>query len=225
MGSVILLSGGMDSVVAAWASRREHEPALTLTFDYGQRAAVREHEAALNVSALLGVPNRFIKLPWLAAISGASITDGASDPAGDTDASAWVPGRNAVFVSIATALAEGLGHEAIVCGFNAEEAAEFPDNSPEFVERMTAALELATRNHVRVIAPTVALTKAEILRLGAELGAPLHLIWSCYGAGDEHCWRCPSCRRLRAALESVGQWRSFAEQRAAMRRQKPQERG
>lgn len=211
MGSVILLSGGMDSVVAAYASRAEYDPALTLTFDYGQRAAAREHEAALKVSEHLGVPNRLIELPWLAEISGASITDADSDPAADTDASSWVPARNAVFLSIAAALAESMDHEAIVCGFNAEEAAEFPDNSPEFVERMTAALELATRNHVKVIAPTVGLTKPEILRLGVELGAPLHLIWSCYGAGPEHCWECPSCGRLEAALRETRMWEAFAQ--------------
>jgi len=225
MGSVVLLSGGMDSVVAACAVREEHPPALTLTFDYGQRAAVREHEAVLNVSADLGVPNQFIKLPWLAKISRASITDPQADPAADTDASSWVPARNAVFLSIAAAFAESMGHEAVVCGFNAEEAARFPDNTAEFAQRMTATLELATRNRVRVVAPTVGLTKAEILALGAELGAPLHMVWSCYGGRDEHCWQCPSCRRLQAALRQTGLWDGFVEQRSRFRRQICQERG
>lgn len=219
VGSVLLLSGGLDSVVAAWAARREYPPGVALTFDYGQRAAVREHEAALSVAALLEVPHQFIKLPWLAKISGASITDPHRMPAADTDASAWVPARNAVLVSIAAAFAESCGHEAIVCGFNAEEAEQFPDNSAEFVARMNRTLELGTRNQVRVIAPTLALTKAEIVRWGSELGAPLHLIWSCYGAGEEHCWQCPSCRRLRTALEGAGQWDRFVEQRAAIKSQ------
>ncbi len=222
MSSVILLSGGMDSVVAAWASRTEHEPALTLTFDYGQRAAQRELEAALNVSAELGVPNRFIKLPWLAKLSAASITNAGSDPAGDTDASVWVPARNAIFLSIAGAYAESMACEAIVCGFNAEEAAEFPDNSAEFVQRVDGMLQMATRNAPRVVSPTLPLTKKEILQLGVELGAPLQFVWSCYGSGPQHCWQCPSCRRLRAALGEAGLWESFIGQRASSREDKNQ---
>ena len=211
MASVLLLSGGMDSLVAAYASRREHQPALALTFDYGQRAARRELAAALAVSADLGITHRYIKLPWLARLTPPSLTDPGADLGAQTDDSVWVPARNAVFLSIAASFAEALGCEAIVCGFNAEEGASFPDNTPEFVNRVNAVLELATRNAPRVISPTISLTKPEILRLGVKVGAPLRFIWSCYGPGPEHCWRCPSCLRLRAALQETGLWASFAE--------------
>ena len=223
MGSVILLSGGLDSVVAAYASRREHAPELALTFDYGQRAAAMELRAAQSVAAKLGVEHRLVELPWLAEISGASITDAASDPALDTDASVWVPARNAVFLSIAAAFAESMDCDAIVCGFNAEEAAEFADNSAEFVRRFNDALELGARNAPKIVSPTLALTKVEIVRLGAELGAPLHLVWSCYGAGPEQCGQCPSCRRLCAALRLAGQWESFVELSTSMRGQETRE--
>jgi len=125
-----------------------------------------------------------------------------------------VPARNAVFVSIAAAFAEALECDTIVCGFNAEEAAEFPDNSPEFVSRADALLEVATRNSPRVLAPTLHLTKPEIVQLAVKLGAPLHLTWSCYGAGPEHCFRCPSCRRLREALEAAGAWEAWYAHRS-----------
>ncbi len=204
MDAVILLSGGLDSVVAAYASQREHALKLALTFDYGQRAAAMELNAAQAVAACLGVEHRLVELPWLAEISGASITDAISDSALDTDASVWVPARNAAFLSIAASFAESMDCGAIVCGFNVEEAAEFPDNSAEFVRRFNSALELATRNAPKIISPTLELTKVEIVRLGAELDVPLHLVWSCYGAGPDQCEQCPSCKRLRAALESAG---------------------
>ncbi len=213
MPSVLLLSGGLDSMVAAYAARVEHPPALGITFDYGQRAAARELQAALEICADLGAHHRLIKLPWLAKLAPPAVADPADDLSAATDRSVWVPARNAVFISIAASFAEGLGCEAIICGFNAEEAASFPDNSPEFVRRCDAVLELATRNAPRVISPTLELTKAGIVRLGVELGTPLHLVWSCYGAGPKHCWECPSCRRLRAALQEAEQWESWLELR------------
>lgn len=213
MAAVILLSGGLDSVVSAYAARDEHRPELAITFDYGQRAAARELEAALRVAADLGVDHRLIKLPWLARLAPAAVTDPEADLAAATDATVWVPARNAVFISIAAAHAEALDCEAIVCGFNAEEGQAFLDNTPEFVTRADALLELATRNAPRVVAPTLSLTKPEIVQLGVRIGAPLQLTWSCYGAGPEHCFKCPSCRRLRDALQAGGIWESWQAQR------------
>lgn len=213
MGAIVLLSGGLDSAVSAYAARQQHPPELAITFDYGQQAAAREIEAALCVAADLDVRHRLIKLPWLGRLAPAALTDPSADLAGSDDAGVWVPGRNAVFVSIAAAFAEALECEAIICGFNAEEASAFPDNSAEFVERADALLALATRNAPRVVAPTLGLTKPEIVRLALELAVPLHLTWSCYGAGPAHCLQCPSCRRLRAALEAAGAWEAWRAQR------------
>lgn len=213
MASVLLLSGGLDSLVAAWAAREKHPPRIALTFDYGQRSAAREAEAALCVAGELGVDHRLIKLPWMSRLMPESLSDPAGDLAAADDASVWVPARNAVFIAIAAAHAEALDCDTIICGFNAEEAATFPDNSPEFVRRCDALLELATQNRPRVLSPTLDLTKREIAALGLELGAPLHLTWSCYTAGPEHCWECPSCRRLRAALEQTGHWETWSEQK------------
>jgi len=213
MAAVVLLSGGLDSVVSAYAARQEHSLELTITFDYGQRAAARELEAALCVAAELGVLHRLIKLPWLARLSPTAMTDPAAPLGQATDATIWVPARNAVFVSIAAAFAEALGCQAIVCGLNAEEGRTFPDNSAQFVERADALLALATRNAVHVVAPTLELTKPEIVQLGMQLGAPLHLVWSCYGGGPEHCFECASCRRLQEALRAAGAWEPWQAQR------------
>ncbi|MFO8078870.1 MAG: 7-cyano-7-deazaguanine synthase QueC [Armatimonadota bacterium] len=215
MASVVLLSGGLDSLVAAWAAREQHPPRLALTFDYGQRAAPREIEAALCIAAEMGVDHRLVKLPWMSRLMPDALGDPKSDLADADDSSVWVPARNAVFISIAAAHAEALDCDTIICGFNAEEAATFPDNSPEFVRRCNEMLELGTQNHPTVISPTLDLTKPEIAALGVEIAAPLHLSWSCYAAGEEHCWKCPSCRRLRAALENAGLLDAWAEQRDA----------
>lgn len=213
MASVLLLSGGLDSVVASWAARADYPPTLGITFDYGQRAAPREIASALEVCADLNITHRLIKLPWLAKLTPPSVSDPDSDLAAATDRSVWVPARNAVFISIAASFAEALDCDAIICGFNAEEAATFWDNSPEFVRRFNAMLELATQNSPKVISPTLNLTKAEIVRLGLQVGAPLHLVWSCYGSGPEHCWQCPSCRRLRHALRTADYWEEWLELR------------
>ncbi|MGD9496769.1 MAG: 7-cyano-7-deazaguanine synthase QueC [Armatimonadota bacterium] len=215
MPAVLLLSGGLDSLVAAYAARAEHSPVLGVTFDYGQRSAAREAETALQVCAELGAIHRLIKLPWLARLAPAALTAAAYDVSAADDPSVWVPARNAVFVSIAAAFAEAMDCNGIVCGFNAEEAEAFPDNSPEFVRRCEAMLELGARNAPTLVCPTLRLKKAEIVRLGLQVGAPLHLVWSCYGAGPAHCWKCPSCRRLRRALEDAGHWDAWQDSRAA----------
>ncbi|MBD3292783.1 MAG: 7-cyano-7-deazaguanine synthase, partial [Armatimonadia bacterium] len=133
MASVVLLSGGLDSLVAAWAAREKHPPRLALTFDYGQRSAAREAEASLTLAAEMGIDHRLVKLPWMRRLMPEAMAEGDGDLAEADDMAVWVPARNAVFISIAAAHAEALDCDTIVCGFNAEEAATFPDNSPEFV--------------------------------------------------------------------------------------------
>lgn len=211
--AVALLSGGLDSVVATWAARRTHEIALALTCDYGQRAAQREAQAAREVAGLLGCPHVLVDLRWLGALGGSALTDptraiphpdadGLDDPqlAPATARSVWVPNRNGVLLNVAAAHAEAWGCQAIVVGFNAEEAATFPDNSRAFMTAADEFFALSTLTHPQVISPTASLTKREIVALGRELGAPLQHIWSCYLGDAEPCGRCESCRRLERAL-------------------------
>lgn len=226
MRVITLLSGGLDSVVAMWAARREHEIALALTFDYGQRAARREYQAAAQVAEQLGCPHKLIELPWLGELTANALTDPQQplptpsadqldDPetAQETAQAVWVPNRNGIFLNVAAAHCEALDCGGIVCGFNAEEAATFPDNSPQFVAAAEEFLAYSTRQPLRVLAPTVELTKVQIVRLGRELGAPFHLVWSCYQGGEEHCWQCESCQRLRRALMDSGMWEGWQQQR------------
>ncbi|MHC4251260.1 MAG: 7-cyano-7-deazaguanine synthase, partial [Planctomycetota bacterium] len=97
--------------------------------------------------------------------------------------------------------AEALGARNVVAGFNREEARTFPDNSPEFMKRASAALALSTASRVRLVSPTARLDKAGIVRLGVRTGAPLSLVWSCYDGAPRMCGSCESCARLVRALE------------------------
>lgn len=200
---VTLLSGGLDSVVAMAAAARSAKPALALTFDYGQPAAPREVEAARRVAERYGARYETIVLPWYAKLlpesfagNGERVPELEPEQFGEASAKAvWVPGRNLVFIAIAAAWAEKLGCEEVVTGFNAEEAATFPDNSAEFVEAATKALGFSSYGKVKLAAPLAGLDKRGIIRLGRELNAPIELAWSCYRGGPTPCGKCESCRR------------------------------
>jgi len=206
-----LLSGGLDSTVAAALYRARSGPvALGLCVDYGQRAARREAEAAVAVGAALGFPVQLAGLPLLAEVTGTALVARDrplpqpepqridADAPGNADA-VWVPNRNGLLVNLAAALAEARGLDAVVVGFNAEEAATFPDNSARFVERLNACLQDSTHGRVRVECPTLHLDKAQLLAEGRAVGAPVHLAWSCYEGGTAPCGRCESCRRRQRA--------------------------
>jgi 7-cyano-7-deazaguanine synthase len=216
MKAISLLSGGLDSVVATWLAARDMEIVLALTCDYGQRAAVREIEAASHVAAALAVPHRIIPLPWLAEIAGDALTNHAkalpllredqldSAAARESAAGVWVPNRNGLLLNIAGVFADALGAEAIIVGFNAEEAATFSDNTPEYAAAATSAFAYSTRSGCQVVSPTVTMTKREIVRAGREAGAPLDLCWSCYDSGPMPCRVCESCLRSQRAFAEAG---------------------
>jgi 7-cyano-7-deazaguanine synthase len=193
--------------VALAAAARAARPVLALTFDYGQPSARREIEAARRVAAHYSVRHQVVDLPWYAELLPAAFSgSGAGVPEPETFGAesaraVWVPGRNLVLVAVAAAWAERLGAGEVVAGFNAEEAATFPDNSAGFVRAATAALGYSSYGKVRLTAPLAGLDKRGIVRLGRELGAPLSSAWSCYRGGDAPCGRCESCRRRQAAEE------------------------
>ncbi|MEB3206306.1 MAG: 7-cyano-7-deazaguanine synthase QueC [Vampirovibrionales bacterium] len=206
--AVVVLSGGLDSTVAM-AEILNHLPAsvaLAITFDYGQRAALREIDAASAIAKHYGIAHRVVSLPWLSTLVPADLNPETSS-AGLSSATAdsvWVPNRNGVFLNIAASYAEMLDAQAVIFGANLEEAeAGFPDNSEMYRIRLNTALDLSTRNKVRVMAPVGHLTKSQIGQRAAELNIPLHLVWSCYDQGKVHCGLCPSCQLLKKALSAA----------------------
>ncbi len=208
--SIALVSGGLDSIVSLARAVKERSVESVMFFDYGQRARESERVSAMSAANFYGLPFQDVDVRWLETLSPPgmqiSLAPDRRDEARDalrSLADVWIPNRNGVFINIAAAYAERGACHTIVTGFNREEAEEFPDNSVEYVERVNRALELSTRNRVRVESFTIDLDKRAILRLGIELKAPLSIVWSCYRSGERMCGRCASCRRMQAALDSL----------------------
>ncbi len=212
--AVVLLSGGLDSTVAlAWAVR-QYDVKRGIFVGYGHKAFKMEATAVTGIAWHYKVEVTNVTLPFytevrqsFAALNRDRASEGSPEGRGKTDEvrRVWAPNRNMVFVSIAAAFAEALGCEAVVAGFNAEEAEQFPDNSAEFVKRMNRALELSTLSRVRLACPLIELRKAEILRMGVELDAPLELIYSCYEGDEMMCGECMSCVRLKDAVSELSE--------------------
>lgn len=216
---IVLLSGGLDSIVSFKKSYDSGSVVLLLTFDYGQRAAKREIEAAVAVAGRYGISHEIITLPWLQKITKTALVskDRALPElkerelddfckATESAKAVWVPNRNGVFINIAASYCESLGAQTIISGFNVEEASTFPDNSISFIDAINGSLFYSTLNKVRVISPLSDLDKKAIVRLGIEIDAPLDLVWSCYRGGNRMCGRCEACKRLKRGFEA-GEYR------------------
>ncbi|MFB3829375.1 MAG: 7-cyano-7-deazaguanine synthase QueC [Bryobacteraceae bacterium] len=214
--AVCLLSGGLDSSTClAWA-RREGFACYALSFDYGQRHRV-ELEAAARVARALGAAeHRIIRID---TFGGSALTGDGDVPKarsleeiGAGIPVTYVPARNTIFLSFALAWAEVLGAEDIVIGVNALDYSGYPDCRPEFIEAFERLANLATatgvegRARVRIHAPLLGLTKAEIVRLGRELDLDFSLTHSCYdpGAQGSPCGRCDACLLRRKGFEEAG---------------------
>jgi len=198
---VVVLSGGLDSTVCMALATRDGQPLVAVTFDYGQRHRI-ELERAAAVAAHYGAEQLVVRLDasqW----GGSALTDPSIDV---PDASAvgsgipvtYVPARNLIFLSVATGVAEARDADALYLGINALDYSGYPDCRPEFVRSFAETARLATKRGVEgrpiaVRTPLVDLTKSEIVRLGLDVKAPLHLTWSCYRGGPRPCGTCDSC--------------------------------
>ncbi|OHD56237.1 MAG: 7-cyano-7-deazaguanine synthase QueC [Spirochaetes bacterium GWF1_51_8] len=212
--SVVLLSGGLDSVVNFKKAFDDTDIALVLNFDYGQQAAVMETTASRDIANAHSAPFRSIPLRWMTDID-KGLTSGDIpdydpaqldnlDYANKTAKAVWVPNRNGVMINIAASFAEALGARNIVVGFNKEEGATFPDNTPEYLMRVNRSLEYSTLVKPKVVCYTIDMVKTEIVGLGRQIGAPFEYLWSCYHGGGRMCGKCESCRRLLRALDVSG---------------------
>ena len=211
--AVISLSGGMDScVTAAIAKARGHELAL-LHADYGQRTQAREKQAYRDIADFYGVPasrRLIIGFDTLKAIGGSALTDPSiALPEGDPERAgvpvSYVPFRNAHLLATCVSWAEVLGARAIFVGFVEEDSSGYPDCREAFLKSFEQTANLGTRPETQLAfhAPLIHLRKAEIVQKGLELGAPLHLSWSCYQGEVEACGHCDSCLlRLRGFREA-----------------------
>lgn len=209
----MLVSGGLDSAtVLAIALERGHR-CHSLSFDYGQRHRV-ELEAAARVASMLGaVEHRALALP-LGQLGGSALTDRRIEvpqQPGEGIPVTYVPARNTVFLACALAHAEVLGARDIFIGVNAVDYSGYPDCRPEFVAAFERVANLATKAGVegagiRIHAPLIDMTKADIIRRGTALGVDYSITVSCYKPDSDAraCGHCDSCRLRRAGFEQAG---------------------
>lgn len=213
--AVILLSGGLDSTTTAAIAQTAGYTLYTLAFDYGQRHR-RELDAARQVAEHLGAAEHRVMTIDLRAFGGSALTADIPVPHGrelrdmaHAIPVTYVPGRNLIFLSFATAYAEVVGANDVFLGINQQDFSGYPDCRFEFLEAFTAAANLATKagtedgRKLAIHAPLIAMTKADIVRRGLELGAPLALTWSCYEGDAQACGTCDSCLlRLKGFAEA-----------------------
>lgn len=214
--AVVLLSGGLDSYTAAAVAKREGFSIAALSINYGQRHA-RELEAARAVARSLGA-DRHLELNLdLTAIGGSALTSTAIDVPKDQPIdphvipSTYVPARNTIFLSLALGWAEVLGSSDIYIGVNALDYSGYPDCRPEFIRAFEQLARVATRagvegRQLNIHTPLMALSKAEIIRLGLSLGLDYGLTHSCYDppADGRPCGHCDSCRLRASGFADAG---------------------
>jgi 7-cyano-7-deazaguanine synthase len=204
--AVVLLSGGMDSCVCATLAARDCDTAA-VHVSYGQRTEGRERRAFLAICDRLGITDRLVvRNEALRAIGGSALTDeGISVPEavpqiGHDIPVTYVPFRNAHFLAVAVSWAEVLEAEKVYIGAVQQDSSGYPDCRPEYYKAFNEVVRAGTREgRIEIVTPLIGLRKAEIVRLGLELGAPFDLTWSCYSREDAACGVCDSCvLRLRA---------------------------
>ncbi len=209
--AVCLVSGGMDSCVTTAIARKENEELAFLHVSYGQRTEARERRAFEELTDYYGVKYRLaVSIEHLARIGGSSLTDesipvAAANLTSSEMPTSYVPFRNAHLLAIAVSWAEVIKAERIYIGAVAEDSSGYSDCRPEFYAAFQKVVEIGTKplTKIEIMTPVIALSKAEIVRRGLELKAPLQLTWSCYQAGERACGLCDSCAlRLRGFREA-----------------------
>ncbi|MCK9260117.1 MAG: 7-cyano-7-deazaguanine synthase QueC [Azoarcus sp.] len=212
--AIVLLSGGLDSATCLAIAREQGFETYALSVAYGQRH-VAELTASKRVAAALGATEHRLARVELGQFGGSALTDPGIAVPEDVEADGipvtYVPARNTVMLSIAMAWAEVLGARDVFVGVNAVDYSGYPDCRPAFIEAFQAMANLATKagiegHGLRIHAPLMTLSKADIIRRGTALGVDYGLTVSCYQAADDGraCGRCDACRLRRAGFEAAG---------------------
>lgn len=198
--AVVLLSGGMDSCVAASIAAQTHALAF-LHVGYGQRTEGRELRCFRDIAAHFGVAHRLeARAASLGSIGGSALTDRRRDAIearreGSSVPDTYVPFRNTHLLAIAVSWAEVIGAYRVVIGAVEEDGSGYPDCREEYYEAFNRLVRAGTRpeTDLEVVTPVIHMSKGDIVREGVRLGAPLHLTWSCYVDSEAACGRCESC--------------------------------
>ena len=201
MKSIILLSGGLDSLACLAVTREKYNCELAITFDYGQKALAKEIEASKKICDFYNVEHKIIKLDFLKEITQTALVSDKEVPQDYDMKAVWVPNRNGLFLNIAGSFADSYGYNYIIIGANKEEGKTFPDNTLEFAKRVEAEFEFSTLIQPKILIPLIDMDKEEIVKTVIDLKATLELVHSCYLGGDKNCGKCESCLHLIEALK------------------------
>ena len=212
--AVVLLSGGLDSTTTLAKAIADGNEVTALSFNYGQRHS-KELISAANVAKHYGIKHVIVNIDL--SMFRSALTDKNIDVPENRDESqmgsdipvTYVPSRNIIMMSVAAGLCESIDAEKIYIGANVIDYSGYPDCRPEFFYAFQKMLEVGTKSGVeghaiKIETPILSLSKAEIVKLGKELEAPLHLTWSCYEGGEKACGRCDSCLLRLKGFEEAG---------------------
>jgi 7-cyano-7-deazaguanine synthase len=208
--AVVLLSGGMDSAVCATLAARDYE-AAAVHVSYGQRTEERERQSFLAVGQRLKIyDGLMVRNEAFRAIGGSAMTDESiavpeAEEIGRAIPVTYVPFRNAHFLAVGVSWAEVLGAERVYIGAVEPDSSGYPDCRPAYYKAFNEVVKAGTRDgRIEIVTPLIAMRKADIVRLGLELGAPFDLTWSCYSREDQACGVCDSCVLRWRAFEAAG---------------------
>lgn len=205
--SVIIVSGGMDSITLLYDHK--DEIALGISFDYGSNHNAREIPFAKMHCERLGIKHITINLDFMHQYFKSSLLDGTEAiPEGhyadDNMKSTVVPFRNGIMLSIAIGIAESNNLDQVFIANHGGDHTIYPDCRPEFINAIDAAATAGTYNNVKVVAPYTKITKSDIARIGKKLGIDYTETWSCYKGGEVHCGKCGTCVERKEALAEAG---------------------
>jgi len=209
--AICIISGGMDSALGAKIAQKEGYELIALHFNYGQRTEKKELESFRKIAKKLACSESYeIDLDFFKEIGASALTDSNLDiPTGGVESGVpitYVPFRNGIFISIATALAEKHGAEAIFIGVVEEDSSGYPDCRDGYIKSMEASINLGTKEETKleIKMPLVHMKKSEIVTKSIALGVPLEDTWSCYKNEDKACGVCDSCRLRLNGFEKAG---------------------
>ncbi len=208
--AVVLLSGGMDSLVCAGIAKRDNDNIYFLHANYGQRTETKELDSFKKLTTYFKpVDTLNVNIDYLKKIGGNSLTDRNIKIHENQNIqeipNTYVPFRNANLICIATSWAEVLGAQRIYIGAVEQDSSGYPDCRQSFYNSMNQAIELGTKDEtkIEIVTPIIHLSKKEIVLLGTQLNLPFELSWSCYQSEDKACGKCDSCQlRIKAFKEA-----------------------
>ncbi len=212
--AVVLLSGGLDSTTTLAQAIADGNEVTALSFRYGQRHS-RELISAANVAKFYGVKHVIVDMD-LSMFRSALTRDDIDVPENRDESQmgsdipvTYVPARNIIMLSVAAGLCESVDADRIYIGANVVDYSGYPDCRPEFFYAFEKMIDVGTKagvegRPIRIKTPILTYSKAEIVKLGKELGAPLHLTWSCYEGGEKACGKCDSCQLRLRGFEEAG---------------------